>query len=369
LLRVLLVEDNPGDAELVRKSLTDARGPPFDLLAVDTLDEGLAAGRSRPFDVVLLDLNLPDSDGVETLRVFRAECPTAPIVVFTGTDDLETALEALRSGADDYVSKGDLRGDVLRRALRYAVERRRMVTRLEELHRETQRAAQAREELLRVVSHDLRNHVNTIELGLKLVQRMEPPEAIGQRLEAVQRASFTVRRLMGDLVDLAALEMGTLVVNPKLEDGTRLLKETHAMFSPGALQRGITLELVPTEAAVDVWADGERIVQVLGNLVGNALKFTPRGGTISMGCLVRADEVVVYVDDSGPGIPKADCARIFERFFRGSRPMGQGAGLGLAIARALVEAHGGRIWVESEPGRGTRFLFSLRRTAPPPDVA
>ncbi len=362
MLRVLLVEDNPGDAELVRKCLADPRSVPFDLAMADTLEEGLEAYGRRAPDVVLLDLNLPDSDGLETVRVFRARVPAAPIVVFTGTDDLETALEALRSGADDYLGKSDLHADVLRRSLRYAVERRKMVRSVEELHRESQQAAQSRAELLRIVSHDLRNHVNTISLGLKLVRAADVPDGVQRRLQAVERASVTIRRLLEDLVDLASLENGSLVVNPKPDDAARLLTETHSMFLPAAMQRGIALDVQAPAEAVSVWADGERIVQVLGNLVGNALKFTPSGGTISLGCRVREDEIVIFVDDTGPGIPEADRAHVFNRFFRGSRPTGQGAGLGLAISRALVEAHGGRIWLESETGRGTRFLFSLRRT-------
>jgi signal transduction histidine kinase len=116
---------------------------------------------------------------------------------------------------------------------------------------------------------------------------------------------------------------------------------------------------------VKVWADRERVLQVLGNLVGNAVKFTPPGGRITVAAALEDDGIAITVADTGPGIPEEEHALLFDRFFRGSRPIGRGAGLGLAIARALVRAHGGRIWVKSQLGHGTTFGVVLPREAPP----
>jgi signal transduction histidine kinase len=355
VLHVLVVEDNPGDVELVRKRLREARGTPVALAIAETLAEGLSIQRAQGSDVVLLDLNLPDAHGLETIDAFRAEFTDIPIVVLTGTADLDTAVEALRRGADDYIAKTDLSSDLLTRTVRYSLERRRMIV-------EARRAAHARENLLQVVSHDLRNQVNTIGLGLQITRNGVAPENM-RRFEAIERATSTMRRLLEDLVDIAALEKGVLSIAPSLVDAHALFEEAKTMLAALVESKGLSLHWHSDEETI-VWADRERILQVLGNLVGNAVKFTPAGGAIRVTASADVREMMVRVSDTGPGIREADQAHVFNRFFRGSRPSGHGAGLGLAIAQGLVHAHGGRIGVESAEGRGATFFFSLPREPP-----
>jgi signal transduction histidine kinase len=355
LLRVLLIEDNAGDAELVRIRLRELPAEPHELVVAESLQDGLVALSQAPRDIVLLDLNLPDSDGLDTLRNLRAAWSDKPIVVLTGTDDLDTAVAALREGADDYLAKSELtREGILGRALRYGIERRRTLT---ELHF----AVRAREELLQIVSHDIRNQIGTIELAGRMLRKSTSPEEVERRVGAIQRASATSLRLLDDLVDLAALEKGGLVVNVTELDLAPLLSEVHLAFLPMAEHSGVRLELAHLEGYLGARADAVRVTQVLGNLLGNALKFTPRGGAVTLGASASDGAIILHVADTGPGIPAVDRGRIFERFFRGSKPSGKGAGLGLAIARALVEAQRGDIWLESEEGRGAKFLFSLPR--------
>jgi signal transduction histidine kinase len=355
LNRFLLIEDNPGDAELVRVRLRDSPLEPHELIVAETLEEGLAeCARATPH-VTLLDMNLPDSDGLETVRRVRAACEEGPIVVLTGMDDIETAVSALREGADDYVGKLELlRDGALVRPIRYAVERRRVLT---ELHF----AVRARAELLAIVSHDVRNHLSTIGLGVSLIRTKSAAEDIRKPLASIERASTTSVRLLDDLVDLAAVERGALVVSVTDVDVVAMLREVHIAFSASAEQKGLRFEIDVADKAVMARGDALRVAQVLGNLVANALKLTPPGGVITVGARAVDDEVILRVEDTGPGIPVKDRVRIFERFFRGSKPTGKGVGLGLAIARALIEAQRGRIWVESEEGRGATFFFSLPR--------
>jgi signal transduction histidine kinase len=358
LRRVLLVEDNPGDAELVRIRLRDPPGEAHQLVVASTLEEALAELGRAPMDVALLDLNLPDSDGLDTLRAVRAAVEALPIVILTGTDDLDTAINALRFGADDYIPKSELaRAGMLVRSLRYGIERHRTLTAL-------QVAVRAREELLQVVSHDLRNHLNTINLAVRLLHDAGSPD-VKRRVGAVERAAGTSLRLLDDLVDLAALETGGLAVNATLVDLEPLVRETHASFQPAADHKGVRLELDCLDGVLHAWADAVRVSQVLGNLIGNALKFTPAGGAIRLGARGTTESVVLHVKDSGPGVPAHDRSRLFERFFRGSNPVGKGAGLGLSIARALVEAQRGKIWLESEEGQGAAFFFSLPGASAP----
>jgi signal transduction histidine kinase len=326
---------------------------PHEVIVAGTLEEGLEElARIMP-DVALLDMNLPDSDGLETVRRLRAASEAVPIVVLTGTDDLKIAVSALREGADDYIAKMEmLREGALLRPIRYALERRRV---LNELHF----AVRARAELLAIVSHDVRNHLSTIDLGVRLIRGGPVPDAFHRPLAAIARASATSLRLLDDLVDLAAVERGGLAVSVTDIDVAPIVRESYDAFSSSAEQKSLRLELDVVDTVLAARGDAVRITQVLGNLIGNALKFTPSGGVVTVRARGTPDEVTLSVVDTGPGIPKEERARIFERFFRGSKPSGKGVGLGLAIARALVESQGGRIWVESEEGRGAVFSFCL----------
>jgi signal transduction histidine kinase len=229
------------------------------------------------------------------------------------------------------------------------------------LYEEAVLASRARENLLQVVSHDLRNHVSTMVVGLQILRRATPAERL-RPLEAVERASGTMLRLLEDLVDIAAIEKGVLPVAPAPVEAALLLDEARALFAPAVENKGIEMRWERPPSGVQVLADRERVLQVLGNLIGNAAKFTPRGGRISVTGATSDTEITIAVADTGPGIPPEDQEHIFDRFFRGSRPSGHGAGLGLAIAHALVHAHAGKIGVDSTVGRGTTFWFTLPRT-------
>ncbi len=169
--------------------------------------------------------------------------------------------------------------------------------------------------------------------------------------------------LLGEILDLSKLEAGKLSVSPEPMDLAGTVTEAAERFKPGASRRRVTLEVRSPGTPVRVSADPSRLDQVLMNLLSNALKFTPEGGTIRVEVAETGDEVEVAVHDSGPGIPPEEQALLFEKFSQTSsgKSVQGGSGLGLVICRHLVEAHGGRIWVESEPGRGTRFAFRLPR--------
>lgn len=354
-MRVLLVEDNPGDATLVIERLQAVRGAPFQCSVVESLDEAIqACGEAHP-DVVLLDMNLPDSSGLETVAAMRACSAALPIVVFTGLDDHDTGVEALRRGADDYLAKSDATSETLRRTLVYAVERRRLRLSLEG-------AVKSRDDLLRVVSHDLRNQMNVFAVSIGLLRRdlAGSPKPLA-RLELMQRAASTMKRLLDDLLDMAALDTGKLGIHVEPHDAAVLLGDAAKQLAPAAQERNITLRAAGTAPGLTVLADGQRVLQIIGNLVGNALRHTPDGGSITLTATEAGHHVRFGVTDTGSGIAPEDLSKLFDRFFRGSRARGEGVGLGLAITRALVEAQGGTISVESELGRGSTFHFTLPR--------
>jgi signal transduction histidine kinase len=365
--RILLVEDNPGDARLIRETLREAESFPFELAHADRLasaEERLAA---EAFDVVLLDLSLPDAHGLETVRRTLAAAPEAPIVVLTGLDDETLAVTAVQAGAQDYLVKGRLDGTLLARAIRYAVERKRLereraaLLRSEREARATAEAAvRARDDVLRVVSHDLGNSLSAVLVTTTLLLRSLPGEGeVRQRVASIRQLAEQMQRLRQDLLDVASIEAGRLSIEPDWCEPRELLEVTREHFSPVAAERGVSLAVEAEEGLPPVVADRERVLQVLANLVGNALKFTPAGGRIELSAGRDPEGVRIAVADTGPGIAPEHLPHVFDRFWKTQGGNRHGAGLGLAICKGIVEAHGGSIGARSVPAEGSTFAFTL----------
>jgi signal transduction histidine kinase len=216
-------------------------------------------------------------------------------------------------------------------------------------------------ELLAIVSHDLRTPLSTIALGTTLLEdASQGQEDRTQVIEIIKRAADRMERLIKDLQEMSRLDAGrTLRVDARSVELAMLLRDACEALhvQAGAKQLAVSCDLPAPPIAV--CADPDRICQVLGNLIGNAIKFTPRGGRIVLAARREGREVRISVTDQGPGIPEADLPRVFEPYWQAESTARQGAGIGLKIAKGLVEAHGGRIWVESEMGVGTTFSFTL----------
>jgi signal transduction histidine kinase len=242
--------------------------------------------------------------------------------------------------------------DALQRARSYDQER--------EARRTAELLSRAREDVLGVVAHDLRNPLNLVSMTTQLL--MEPDLAPERRSSAFAinaRAVQRMNRLIGDLLDVVRMEAGHLSLNVGPSDITRVLVETMEAFQPRAAEQGISLVLSPEPPNAIVQADEERLLQLIDNLVGNALKFTPSGGRVSIGGYIDANELRVTVADTGPGIPEEQRARLFDRFWQARGADRRGLGLGLPIAKGIAEAHGGRLWVESTLGSGSTFHFAM----------
>ena len=225
-----------------------------------------------------------------------------------------------------------------------------------------QRATRARDEVLGIVSHDLRNPMSAIAMCARVLQENPPndPSERSQLLGTIRESTEWVNRLIQDLLDVANIERGRLSLELRPQDPAQIALQARHMFEVEATQHGIRLDVeVPTNLPM-VMADGARIVQVLGNFLRNAIKFTPNGGRIVIG-VERDDSGVVFsVRDTGAGIATANQSRVFDRYWHssdGSRA--RGTGLGLSIAKGIIEAHGGNIWLQSSPGQGSTFSFSV----------
>lgn len=229
------------------------------------------------------------------------------------------------------------------------------------LYLESQQAVQAREEVLAIVSHDLRSPLNAVMLASSLLQtsdRIAPQDR--EELEIIDISAKRMRRLIEDLLDVTRLEGGKrLPIEPAPIAIESLFEETYELFKSQAATSSISLQYHTGDGMPRIHADRHRVLQVLSNLIDNAMKFTPQGGMITYSAGSRDTSVLITVADNGPGIPKENLGDIFNPYWQAKRTARMGAGLGLPIAKGIVESHGGRMWVESEPGKGTRFFFTL----------
>jgi signal transduction histidine kinase/DNA-binding response OmpR family regulator len=225
---------------------------------------------------------------------------------------------------------------------------------------EAEAATRLRDEVLAIVSHDLRNPLGIIFTGTSLLLDVDLSESQKeQQLRIVKRAAERMNRLISDLLDVSRFESGTVTLETEPIAAHDLLLEIHELFQPLAREKELDFEVVADCSTALIDADRERLIQVFSNLIGNAIKFTPEKGRVRIQATDDDSCVAFAVVDTGPGIADVDLPRIFDRFWQAQQSAQAGAGLGLAIAQAIVMAHGGRIWAESEAGAGSTFRFTL----------
>ncbi len=223
------------------------------------------------------------------------------------------------------------------------------------------RLVDSRDEALAMISHDLRNLLQAIQWKAQLLCRNVPPEVEFPRRLADEIATSCVimARWATDLVDLSSLDAGTFHLERDAHRARELAERAAQIHLAKAVAKGITLSVEAAEDTLSVDCDGDRIVQVLTNLVDNATKFTPRNGEVTARVAREGTNATFSVSDTGPGLTREDQHHVFERRWHTNRRGGGGAGLGLYICKRIVEAHGGAIWVDSRPGHGATFSFSL----------
>jgi signal transduction histidine kinase len=230
-------------------------------------------------------------------------------------------------------------------------------------------ARQAREEVLAIVAHDLRGPLGAIDMSAAVLERTAPAGGAGDptraRTAVIHRTVARMSRLIDDLLDSASLDAGQLSLRLGLADPRELLAESAEQHARAAEARIVTLEIDAPDDLPTICCDRARIVQVLSNLIGNALKFTPEGGLVRATARACDGSVEFRVSDTGCGIPADRLPHIFERYWHAERAAGGGTGLGLYICRGLVEAHGGTLTVRSAEGRGATFSFTLPEGTPP----
>jgi signal transduction histidine kinase len=389
-LRILLVEDNPGDARLVREFLRDGSLGALTLEHRERLDGALAALAEGPFDAVLLDLSLPDSQGLPTLQSVVQAAPKVPVVVLTGLHDQAIARAAVSAGAQDYLPKGELTPELLGRVLLYAIERKAVEAELSR-HRQhleelvaarthelaeakeaAEAASRAKSQFLANVSHELRTPMNAI---LGFTQLMQRDASLSERqrgnLKTINSSGEHLLALINDVLEITKIEAGRLQVNPVPFDLQDLVESLGELFRIRAQDKGLAIR-VSLDPAVPrhVTGDLQKLRQGLMNLLGNAVKFTDHGWVALEVGLAEPGRVLFAVRDTGVGIEPENRDKVFDAFAQaaeGNR-RGEGTGLGLTICKRYAELMGGQLSLESRPREGSLFCLAIPLPEAPPEA-
>ncbi len=480
LIKILLIEDDLGNADLIKRMLSQEQNPSFDVECAGRLETAFERFSKGGVDLVLLDLYLPDSSGPDTVAKFHARIPSVPIVTLTRQKDGAIALQAIQRGAQDYLFKDKIDSQLLVRTIRYAIERKRAQEELLKAHQETElilssitsiliglnpndqithwnavaetifgvkresvihqplhacgvqwdsaaviegvkecrrkgqptrvndvrflrlgqqegflgitiipvkgdsqdrlnllifgaditerkKLEQLKDGFVSTVSHELRTPLTVIREGVSQVLDGilgETTEAQRKFLSISLQAIDRLSRIINDLLDISKIEAEKLELKLDLVDIVRIVQDIVADTSPFQLRaksKGLTLKASLSQGKIEIYTDRDKLIQVFTNLVGNALKFTEQG-FVEISILDGPRTVECSIRDTGKGIAEEDVHKVFTKFQQFGRTHGpgeKGTGLGLAISKGLVEMHGGKIWMESELGKGTAFIFAL----------
>lgn len=379
LLRVLLVDDDVADAELTRVALAESRSRQFQVTHATRAAAALDCLRRDAFDVLLLDLGLPDAQGMATVETVREENDEVPIVVLTGLSDEKTALESLDRGAQDYLVKGTATSGSLERSICYAIQRqqqhRALAVTNEQLAQKNQWLQTLNEtarNFVDNVSHDFRTPLAVIREFASILQEglNGPVNAKQQEYLGVIMARVDDLALMtDDLLDVSKLEAGLLGLWRRTVQPLEIIERVRVVLERRAASAHLSLEIAVEDSLPAVYCDVEKIGRVIVNLAVNAIKFTRADGRVRVWVKASSQdqEVTFGVTDTGPGIAPENLAAIFERFKQvggKAEAKAKGFGLGLNIARELVQLNLGKMHVESSLGHGSTFSFTVPAADP-----
>jgi len=375
--RILVVDDEKEIRDFLYKALSRMGG--FHVEVAETAEEALQKIEKDQFDLVLTDLKMPKMDGLQLVTEIAKSKPEILTIMMTGHGTIDSALEAMKRGASDYLMKPLNLDELIIRIRKVLEERQRFVRlkdfadKLEKANQELRKIDAMKSEFVSVASHELRTPLAAIKNSVQLMLSGKTGEINENQVKFLSMAERNINRLtniLNDLLNLSKIESGKIELKFENVELKGLIELTASSLRPQADGKSIQIEVEVPEQIPAVYGDPEKIEQILTNIIGNSIKFTAEGGKILITAKLLSPEkeggprhtVAVYVKDTGIGIPPEHLDSIFEKFHQVEGSLHRsvsGTGLGLAITKGLVEAHQGKIWVESEVGKGSTFTFTL----------
>ena len=362
--KILIVDDDAHMRETIGDNLEVAG---YQVFQAANGAAAVAAVKREFFDVILMDYNLTDATGIEVIRQIRTLNTESQILMLTAYASLDTAVKALQESVADFLAKPvdfeQLKHSIARalERLRLIQENKRLVADLQKANEQLLNLNQMKSKFMSMSSHDLSNSLMTLQVSFEMLsQSLKPDEDQKKRMDYIANGIKQISRLIGDLVDWASIEQGRLRMERAEFAPGAIVEEALSGPQAHAARRAISLSAQVEPGLPAVVADKRRVGQVLNNLLENAIRHCAKGGKISLLVRRRGEEVEFAVKDTGEGIAPEELENIFRSFYQGAGQSGGRLGLGLSIAKEIVQAHKGRLWVES-PGRGkgATFLFTL----------
>lgn len=360
--KILIVDDDAHIREGV-SDILDVEG--YEIAQAGSVAEAVAQVGKSAFEVVLMDYNLTDGTGIDAIKKIRELSADSQILMITGNASLDTAIKAIQESVFDFLTK-PVNPDLLKRAISKALKEVRREQELRRKNKQIEDLSAMKSKFMSMASHDLSNSLMTLQVSFEMLsQSIKPDDEQKKKMQYISNGISQIARLIEDLVDWASIEQGKFRLEGVLFDPGTLVEEIVVGPQARAQTRGLTLKTEVGPGLPTINADKKRLAQVLNNLLENAIRHTPRGGSIT----VRVDRdgagVRFAVKDTGDGIAAGELEKIFLSFYQGTGGTGGRLGLGLSISREIVASHGGRIWVESEgQGKGASFLFTVPLARP-----
>lgn len=353
---ILHIEDEESNRYLVKRILEKTG---FKVVQASTGKDGLKLATEIMPDLIILDINLPDTNGFEVCKIIKSNLLTSSIPILQTSASYvstENKVTGLNSGADGYLTQ-PLEGNVL-------IATVNSLLRIKSAEKKAIKATHARDEMLAIVSHDLRTPLSFIMLQSRILRNQIADgkfvsEVAIEKLNKISDSCHRMNRLIMDLMDISQIDEGKFSVSMQTMSTQFLINDINHAFEELVADAKISFSVKPLTDDISFEGDKDRLLQMIGNLITNAVKFTEPGGRIDLSFVTKDHDLCVHLSDSGKGIDPKDLENIFNRYWQENYERRDGIGLGLSIVKGIVDAHNGKIHLTSELGRGTTFTIQI----------
>ncbi len=366
--QILVVDDQKSNVDLIADSLS---GYGYTILKATNGPTALELAKANNLDLILLDVNMPHMNGYEVIHELKAnpQLQDVPVIFVSAINDLQVKIDGFKEGAVDYITKPFQQGELQARVKTQIALRKKQleIDRLKQqeiasLHK----ISQLKDDMLRMVAHDIKSPLSNI-IGCVRLLEMQDEDYLGANPEIheyIGMIEHAADRILGVVKEVLETETNESNADLRREAVglTAYLQEQVTELQFSAREAHIELHFVPPKEDTEIMIAPARFGHVLQNLMTNALKYTPTGGTVEVSAQVLPSEVQIRVRDTGLGIPEEDLPYLFDKYYRvqsAEHRKRTGSGIGLAIVKTIVDQHGGHVWAESVPGKGSTFIISL----------